>query len=133
MGFEGISGGDGMEPRCPECGSSDLKKASLAYQEGTFRSEGQTRMRAAVIGGSRAEVVVGRASTRAYHQSALSKRLSPPLKWSYRKLVFWSALIFLCGAWLVFYINAITKNATTVTSPALTAYALMAALVFADW
>jgi hypothetical protein len=45
--------------------------------------------------------------------------------------MFWSVLLFLCGGWLVFYVNTISRNATTIASPALTAYALIAALVFA--
>src|SRR3974390_969114 len=103
-----------MELHCPKCNSTDLMRVSLLYQEGGFRTEGQTRMRAAVIGGSGADVLVGKASTRAWHHSALSKRLSPPTTWSYRRLVFWSALIFLSGGWLVFYINTIATNATSV-------------------
>ena len=120
-----------MELCCPKCNSTDLKKVSLAYEEGTFRAEAQTRMRAAVVGGSGADLIVGRASTRASHQSALSKKLRPPLKWSYRKVMFWSVLVFLCGGWLVFYVNTVGKNATTVISPALTGYAVIAAIVFA--
>jgi len=120
-----------MELRCPKCNSTDLKKVSLAYEEGSFRGEAQARIRAVVVGGGGADLVVGRASTRASHQSALSKRLTPPVRWSYRKLVFWSLLVFLCGAWLVFYVNTITKNATTVASLALTAYAFISAVVFA--
>ena len=120
-----------MELRCPKCSSTDLKKVSLAYEEGVFHTEAQTRIRAAVVGGSAADLVVGRASTRASHQSTLSKRLSPPVKWSYRKLIFWSVLVFLCGGWLVFYFNTVTKNATTATPPALTEYAFVAAAVFA--
>lgn len=120
-----------MELRCPKCNSTDLKKVSLAYQEGFFQTQGQTRVRAAVVGGGGADLVFGRASTRASHQSALSNKLSPPAKWSYRKLIFWSALVFLCGGWLVFYINTISKNATTVSSPALTGYALIGAVALA--
>lgn len=120
-----------MELRCPKCNSIDLKKVSLAYEEGTFRSEAQTRMRAAVVGGSGADLIVGRASTRASHQSVLSKRLNPPVKWSYRKLVLWSVVVFVCGGWLVFYANTISRNATTVTSPALTTYAVVAFGIFA--
>lgn len=120
-----------MDLRCPKCNSTDLKKVSLAYEEGAFRTEAQTRMRAAVVGGSGADLIVGRASTRASHQSALSKRLNPPVRWSYRKLVFWSVVVFVCGGWLVFYVNTLSKNATTVTSPALTGYALTGAVVFA--
>ena len=55
----------------------------------------------------------------------------PPLKWAYRKVMFWSVLVFLCGGWLVFYVNTVGKNATTVISPALTGYAVIAAIVFA--
>jgi hypothetical protein len=120
-----------MELRCQKCNSTDLKKVSLAYEEGSFRGEAQTRIRAAVVGGGGADLVMGRASTRASHQATLSKRLTPPLKWSYRKLIFWSLVVFLCGGWLVFYVNTIGKNATTVISPALTGYAVIAAIVFA--
>jgi len=120
-----------MDLRCPKCNSTDLKKVSLAYEEGIFRTDAQTRMRAAVIGGSGADLLVGRASTHGSHESAVAKRLKPPVKWSYRKLVFWSALFSLCGGWLVFYVNTITKNASSVTSPNLTAYAVIAALSFA--
>jgi hypothetical protein len=119
-----------MELRCPKCSSTDVKKVSLAYEEGAFRSEAQTRMRAAVVGGSGADLVVGRASTRASHQSALSKRLKPPVKWSYRKLVLWSVLGFVCGGWLVFYVNTVTRNATTAHSPALTVFVVVATLIF---
>ena len=119
-----------MELRCPKCNSTDLKKVSLAYEEGSFRSEAHTRMRAAVVGGSDADLIVGRASTRASHQSALSKKLSPPAKWSYRRLVFWSALLFLCCGWLVFYMSTITKTASTPSSPALPAYVVIAAVIF---
>src|SRR5215813_3337721 len=120
-----------MDLRCPKCNSTDLKKVSLAYEEGIFRSEAQTRVRAAVIGGSGADLIVGRASTHGSHESVLAKRLKPPVKWSYRKMVFWSALFSLCGGWLVFYVNTITKNASTVSSPALTAYAVIATVIFA--
>ena len=119
-----------MELRCPKCNSTDLKKVSLVYQEGAFRTEGQTRMRAAVIGGSGADVLVGKASTRASHQSVLSKRLSPPIKWSYRRLVFWSALIFTSGGWLVFYIKIIATNATSVSSSPLSGYVLTGGVIF---
>lgn len=120
-----------MELRCPKCNSTNLKKVSLAYEEGASRTQAETRMRAAVVGGSGADLVVGRASTSASHESALSKKLRPPAKWSYRKLVFWSALLFVCGGWFVFYINTITRNAPTIISPTLAEYALVAGLVLA--
>jgi hypothetical protein len=120
-----------MDLRCPKCNSTDLKKISLAYEEGLSSVDARTRLRAVAVGGNGPDLVVGRATTRGSQQSALSKKLSPPLKWSYRKPVFWSAVAFLCGGWLVFYINTITKNASTVSSPALAAYAVVAAATVA--
>ena len=110
-----------MDLRCPKCNSTDLKKVSLAYQEGLFRSEGRTRLRAVVVGGGGPDLVVGRATTRWTEQSALSKKLTPPVKWSYLKVIGWSVLVFLCAGWLVFYVNTVTTNATTVSSAPLTA------------
>ena len=118
-----------MDLRCPKCNSTDLKKVSLAYEEGLFRTEGRTRLRAVAVGSSGPDLVVGRATTRGTEKSALSKLLSPPVRWPYSKLVFWSVLVSVCGGWLVFYVNTITKNATTVVSPALTGYALVAAVL----
>src|SRR5437870_10070516 len=81
--------------RCPNCNSTDLKKVSLAYQEGLFHVVAHTRLRAVVLGGSGPDLVIGKATTRGFHQSVLSKKLSPPVKWSYRKLVLWWVVLFL--------------------------------------
>src|ERR1700674_3147216 len=42
-----------MDLRCPKCNSTDLKKVSLAYDEGLFRTEARTRLHSAVVGGQR--------------------------------------------------------------------------------
>src|SRR6516162_6311066 len=55
---------------------------------------------------------------------------NPPVKWSYRKLVLWWALAFLSIGWIVFYINAVTKNSAAVFSPPLTLFALLSAATF---
>jgi len=120
-----------MDMRCPKCNSTDLKKVSLAYQEGLYQSEGRTRLSAALVGGGGPDLVVGRATTHASHQSALSKQLSPPAKWSYLKVCSWSVLGFLCVGWLVFYINTVTTNSSTVLSTALIFFALIFAASFA--
>src|SRR5260370_16889607 len=83
--------GEKMDLRCPKCNSTDLKKVSLAHEEGLFRSEDRTRLRAVVVGGG-PDLVVGRANTRGIGQSALSKKLTPPLKWSHFKRLDWSLL-----------------------------------------
>jgi hypothetical protein len=120
-----------MDLRCPKCNSTDLKKVSLIYQEGLYRSNARTRLSAALVGGGGPDLLVGRATTEASHQSALSKQLSPPAKWSYLKVVSWSILAFLCVGWIVFYVNTVVTNSSTVPSLPLTFFALLSAVIFA--
>ena len=75
--------------RCANCNSTDLKKVSLVYQEGLFCTVAHTRVSAAAVGGHGPDFVIGKATTRGFHQSVLSKQLKPPVKWSYRKLILW--------------------------------------------
>ena len=119
-----------MDLRCPKCNGTDLKKVSLVYQEGLFQGEARTRLRAVVVGGGGPDMVVGRTTTQASQQSALSKNLTPPVKWSYLKIIGWSTLVFLCVGWVVFYVNTVTKNATTVSSGPLTLFALISGSMF---
>ena len=49
------------------------------------------------------------------------------MKWSYRKLILWWALVFLSIGWIVFYVNAVTENSAAVLSPPLTLFALLSA------
>ena len=120
-----------MDLSCPKCNSTDLKKVSLAYQEGLYRTDARTRLSAALVGGNGPDLIVGRATTQASHQSALSKQLSPPAKWSYLKVGSWSVLAFLCVGWLVFYVNTVSTNSSTVSSAPLTLFALIFAAAFA--
>jgi len=120
-----------MDLRCPKCNSTDLKKVSLAYQQGLDRTDARTRLSAALVGGSGPDLMVGRATMRASHQSALAKRLSPPVKWSYLKVGSWSVLVFLCVGWLVFYVNTVTTNSSTVSSTPLTLFTLISTASFA--
>jgi len=119
-----------MDMRCPKCNGTDLKKLSLVYEEGLYRGEGRTRLSAALVGGSGPDLVVGRATTHASHQSALSKQLSPPAKWSYLKVGSWSVLAFLCVGWIVFYVNSVATNSSTVSSLPLRFFALISAAIF---
>ena len=116
--------------RCPNCNSADLKKVSLAYQEGLFYTAACTRLRAVAVGGCGPDLVIGKATTRGFHQSVLSKQLTPPVKWSYRKLTLWWVVVFLSIGWIVFDINTITKNSAAVSSPPLTLFALLSAATF---
>jgi hypothetical protein len=106
--------------RCPNCGSADLKKVSLAYEEGLFCTVARTRLRAVAVDGRGPDLLVARATTRGSHQSVLSKQLRPPVKWSYRKLILWWVVVFLSIGWIVFRINSITKHSAAILSPSLT-------------
>ena len=52
------------------------------------------------------------------------------MKWSYRKLILWWALVFLSIGWIIFYINTITKNSAAVLSPPLTLFVLLSGATF---
>jgi hypothetical protein len=73
---------------------------------------------------------MGRATTIGTNQTELSKMLPPPKKWSYPRFFGWSALVFLSVGWIAFYVNAITKNSSSVSSVPLTIYAVISAGVF---
>jgi hypothetical protein len=63
-------------------------------------------------------------------QSILSKRLNPPVKWSYRKLVLWWALLFLSAGWIIFYVNAVTIDSSAVLSPPLILFLRLSVVIF---
>ncbi len=84
-----------MDLRCPNCNSADLKSLSVAFQEGRFSVNTSSRLGGVVVGEAGPDVVVARAKTRGVQQSELSKKFSPPAKWSYGKVLLWSALISL--------------------------------------
>jgi hypothetical protein len=120
-----------MEFQCSNCKSTDLKKVSLAYQEGLYRVDSRTRLRGVVVGSGGPDIVVGRASTKGSHQTEASKRLGPPVKWPYLKLISWSALAFLSVGWLVIYTHAVTTNTSTVSSIPLTIHTVVSFGIFA--
>jgi hypothetical protein len=111
--------------RCP-----NFKRFSLAYQEGLFYTDAHTRLRAVVVGGSGPDFVIGKATTRGFHQSFLSNLLNPPVKWSYRKLILWWALMFLSIGWIILYIKTITRDSPAVFSPPLILFSLLSAATF---
>src|SRR5229473_1381977 len=56
----GAARGDKMDLRCPKCNSTDLKKVSLAYQEGLYRADARTGLSATLVGGNGTDLIVGR-------------------------------------------------------------------------
>ena len=92
-----------MDLQCPHCKSTDLKSVSLAYREGLYRVDTRTRLAGVLIGSGGPDMIVGRARTKGFRQTELSKLLSPPMKWSYWKLVSWSGLVSVAA--LIAYVN----------------------------
>jgi hypothetical protein len=118
-----------MDLRCPKCNSTDLKKVSLAYQEGLSYSKARTRMRGVLVGSSGPDIVVASAATKGTHETALSKRLSPPKKWSYLKpLVGLGVLSFVA---LVVYIHSVMSSTSTASSVPVKLYGVIVSCVFA--
>jgi hypothetical protein len=126
----GAGRGGPMNLQCPNCRSTDLKKVSLAYQEGLQRVNMRTRLRGVVVGSDGPDVVVGRATTKGIQQTELSKALTPPKKWSYPKFIGRSLLVFLSLGWIVFYVNTTMKNSSAVSSIPLMIYAELSAGLF---
>src|ERR1700682_2472363 len=73
--FYGAARGEQMDLRCPSCNGTDLKKLSLAYQQGRVRVDTRTRLRGVVVGEGGPNVVVGRATTRGIQETEQSKLL----------------------------------------------------------
>ena len=118
-----------MDLRCPKCNSIDLKKVSLAYQEGLFHVDTRTRIRGFLFASGGPEVLVGRATTRGVRQTALSKSLHPPTKWSYLKLVVSSVGVSFVA--LVAYIRVVMMSPPPVSSLPVKLYAVFAPISFA--
>jgi hypothetical protein len=118
----------GMDLRCPNCNGADLKKVALAYQEGRFRVNTRTRLRGFVFGEGGPDVVVGRATTRGIQETEQSMLLSPPTKWSYLKLVLWSAFVSLVA--LVVYVRSVMSSPPPASSLPVKVYAVLAPFAF---
>jgi hypothetical protein len=116
-----------MDLRCPNCKSVDLKKLSLACQEGLVSINTRSRLRGVVVGDGGPDVVVGRATMLGTHQTELSRQLSPPRKWSYLKLVVWSVVFSLVA--LVVYVRSVMAEPVPASSLLVRLYAWFSPMV----
>jgi hypothetical protein len=103
-----------MELRCQQCNSSDLKKVSLAYQEGLYHANTRTRLIGLLLGSAGPGALIGKATTKGSHQTELSRVLRPPMKWSYLKLAGWFGFIMLVS--LVAYVQVVMASPPPVSS-----------------
>ena len=116
-----------MDLRCPKCNSNNLKKVSLAYQDGTYQIDTWSRMRGLLFAGGGPDILVGRTTTRGSQQSSLSKWLSPPTKWSYVKLVLWSGVVTLIA--LLLYVQHVMSSPVPASSLPVKLYVIFAPVV----
>jgi hypothetical protein len=105
---------DYVEFHCPQCDSPDLKKVSLAYQEGLYHAGTRTWLIGLLLGSAGPSPLLGRATTKGFHQTELSRLLRPPMKWSYLKLVGWFGLISLIS--LIAYVQVVMASPPPVSS-----------------
>jgi hypothetical protein len=131
-----LSTRNGMDLRCPSCNGADLKKVSLAYQEGRLRVKTRNRLLGLVFGHSGPGLLIGGAAGRGAQQTELSRALKPPVKWSYLKLALRSVLVTFVafGAYILF----VAASTPPVSTLPMKLYVFLApvvflALVFAFW
>jgi len=117
-----------LELRCPECQSTELKRVSLAYQEGLAHLKTRSRFLGLVFGDGSPNLVTGGAAMRGVQQTELSKILNPPVKWSYLRLIFRAvALTFVALAAYVVFVASSTPPVSTLP---LKLYVFLAPVVF---
>jgi hypothetical protein len=116
-----------MDFRCPNCNSTDLRSLSLAFQEGRFSLNTRSRLRGVVVGDGGADVVVAAATMRGVQQSDLSKKFSPPTKWSYGKVILWAVAVSFVA--LVIYVRSVMSHSGPASSLPVTLYAVIFPIV----
>lgn len=129
LGRARASAGDDMDLHCPNCDSTDLKRISLAYEEGLCRVNIRTRLWGLFLGTDEPSIFMGRAKTRGSQQTELSRRLQSPVKWSYLKLIFWAAC--LSFVLLLFYIHVVMGSSSKASALPVMIYAVVCPSVVA--
>jgi hypothetical protein len=117
-----------MDLHCPHCNSSDLKRVSLAYREGMYRVSTRTRIIGLLMGSGGPGIFAGNARTRGFHQTEISKLLSPPVKWSYGKLLLWAGVFSLVA--LIAFVIHVNSTPPPVSSLPAQLYVIFASILF---
>lgn len=86
----------------------------MLYQEGRIHVSARFRLRGLLLGMDGPDFVMGSAVTTGVLQTQLSKKLQPPVKWSYLRLVGWFGLGSL--ATLVAYGQSVLSDSTEASS-----------------
>jgi hypothetical protein len=119
--------GQQMDLRCPNCHTSDVKKVSMAYQEGLSRVGTRSRLRALLFGEDGPNVIVGTAVMKGMYQTDLSRTLRPPKKWSYGKVLLWAGIVSVVS--LIFYTNTVMSSASMASALPVVLFGVIGAVV----
>jgi hypothetical protein len=103
-----------MDLHCTHCQSTDLRKVSLVYQQGRFDVKSRTRLRGLLLRADGPDLLVGYARTASILQTDLSRKLRPPVKWSYLKLLGWFAISSFVA--LVAYVQVVLSSSVKASS-----------------
>jgi hypothetical protein len=117
-----------MEFRCPHCGGMELRKVSVVYQEDRYQLRARTRHGGLLLGTDGPDFVLGNSHTAGVLQTELSKKLQPPGRSSYLKLVGWFALGSLVA--LVAYLQWVMSRSTRASSLPVAAFVLVVPPLF---
>ena len=109
--------------RCPHCDGRDLRKVSFAYEQGLSHTVTKTRF----WGFWSDDLAIGNAATESVHESKLSVRLRPPVKWSYWRVIARAALLSL--ALLIAYIHGVMWSSAPASSVGVVGYLALAPMV----
>jgi hypothetical protein len=100
----------------------------MDYQEDIYHINTGTRIQGLLFAGGGPDVLVGRTTARGSQQSALSKRLCPPSKWSYVKLDLWSGVVTLTA--MVVYVQHVMSSPVPTSSLPVKLYVVFAPVAF---
>lgn len=98
-----------MNIECGQCGSSEISKLSLIFDEGFSRLEARSRGWGLMVGAEGAELGFGKFRTKGQIQSRLSRKVSPPHKWSYWKVLFWGLIGLLVLEFTLGYVDTVLR------------------------
>lgn len=117
-----------VELECPKCGSIDLKKVSLVYQDGLSQMKARSRHFGFLLGTAGPAIVTGTSVKHGILQSELSESLNPPARWSYAKLV-GGSFVLTCFA-LFAYVIFVSASAPPVSTLPVKLYVFLAPVAF---
>jgi hypothetical protein len=117
-----------VELQCQKCGSTDLRKVSLVYQDGRSHQKSRGRVVGFLFGAAGPAIITGTSVRYGIQQTELSNSLNPPTKWSYLRLVIGTFL--LTGAALFAYIVFVSASTPPVSTLPVKLYVFLAPIAF---